>query len=200
MRTKIALLSLLLALPAQAGDTSGYERQPPARASSTTYTPANASHWPLTPSYVSGALDTLASVLASVSSTATARAAPIYWSVGSTGSITTNSYLGRLGDTSATATSVSPVLIPCAGTVGDMRIQRTGNATATGTFQVFKSSGGSVPSYSSTGLTCVVNTGTSSCSQSASIAVSIGDVLIVRAVGSAWSTGAGTIALKLLCS
>lgn len=108
MRTKIALLSLLLALPAQAGDTSGYERQPPARASSTTYTPANASHWPLTPSYVSGALDTLASVLASVSSTATARAAPIYWSVGSTGSITTNSYLGRLGDTSATATSVSP--------------------------------------------------------------------------------------------
>ena len=142
MRIKIALLSLLLALPAQAGDTSGYERQPPARASSTTYTPANASHWQLTPSYVSGALDTLASVLAGVSSTATARAAPIYWSVGSTGSITTNSYLGRLGDTSATATSVSPVLIPCAGTVGDMRIQRTGNATATGTFQVFKASGG----------------------------------------------------------
>lgn len=64
MRIKIALLSLLLALPAQvnAGDTSGYERQPPARASSTTYTPANASHWQLTPSYVSGALDTLASV------------------------------------------------------------------------------------------------------------------------------------------
>ncbi len=66
MRIKIALLSLLLALPAQAGDTSGYERQPPARASSTTYTPANASHWPLTPSYVNSALDTLASVLASV--------------------------------------------------------------------------------------------------------------------------------------
>jgi hypothetical protein len=66
-----------------------------------------------TPSYVSGALDTLASVLASVSATATARAAPVYWSVGNTGSVTTNSYLDRLGDISATATSVSPVVVPC---------------------------------------------------------------------------------------
>lgn len=203
MRLAILIVSLFLAMTANAQFPSASYH--PIKSSSSAngigYVPANSANWiSPPPTLVSAALDSLASYLTSVSATSTARSAVIFWSVTS-GSITTNSYLGRLGDTSATATSVSPVLIPCSGTVGEMRIQRAGNATATGTMQVYKSSGGSIPSYTSTTLQCTVASGTTSCAQSAvSIAVSAGDVLIIRADGTAWSTGPGTIALRLFCT
>lgn len=201
----IAIALLLLCAPqlTRAADVTSLEPrspQSPPSSSVVPYTPAVSAHWPIGPTMVNSALDVLAAYITTTTAIANARAAPLYWSVGNTGSIATNNYLGRLGDISATATLVAPAVVPCNGTIGDLRAQRTANATATGTIQIFKATGGGVPTYASTGLTCAITVGTASCSQVLSTAVSAGDLLIVRAVGSAWSVGAGTISVKLLCS
>lgn len=163
------------------------------------YTPTTPLYWPIVPTEAAGALDSLASLLTSVSATASARAATVNFAIGNATSINTNNYLGALGDQSATSTSVAPVVIPCTGTLSGIRAQRTTNAASTSVHQFFKSTGGAVVSYTGTGISCSISVGNKECNAVTAVPVTIGDMLIVRVTGAAWSIGAGAISTKLLC-
>ena len=163
------------------------------------YTPTTPLYWPIVPTEVAGALDSLASLLTSVSATASARAATVNFAIGNATSINTNNYLGALGDQSATVTSVAPFVIPCTGTLSGIRAQRTTNAASTSVHQFFKSTGGAVVSYAGTGVSCSISVGNKECNAVTAVPVTIGDMLIVRVTGAAWSIGAGAISTKLLC-
>lgn len=164
------------------------------------YSPTTPLNWPIVPTEVAGALDSAASTLASVSATASARAAILNFPVGTATAISTNNYLGATGDQSATNTSVAPIVIPCTGSLVGIRAQRTTTADSTSVQQFFKSAGGAVVSYAGTGVSCSINSGSKECNAATTVAVTAGDMLIVRVTGAAWSTGAGAISTKILCS
>lgn len=168
-------------------------------ASQIAYTPSTPLYWPIVPTEVAGALDSLASLLTSVSATASARSAIVNFAIGNATSINTNNYLGALGDQSATSTSVAPVVIPCTGTLSGIRAQRTTNSASTSVQQFFKSTGGAVVSYIGTGVSCSISVGNKECNATTAVPVTIGDMLIVRVTGAAWSIGAGAISTKILC-
>lgn len=163
------------------------------------YSPATPANWPLIPTEVSTALDSLAAVLSSVSATASGRAAILNFGIGTATAISTNNYLGALGDQSATVTSVAPIVIPCTGSLVGIRVQRTTNAASTSVQQFFKSAGGATVSYVGTGVSCSISIGSKACNAATSVAVTAGDLLIVRVTGTAWSVGAGAISTKILC-
>lgn len=167
---------------------------------SVSYSPATPANWPLIPTEVSTALDSLAAVLNSVSATASGRAAILNFGVGTSTAISTNNYLGALGDQSATVTSVVPIVIPCTGSLVGIRAQRTTNAASTSVQQFFKSAGGATVSYVGTGVSCSISAGSKECSAATVVPVTIGDMLIIRVTGAAWSIGAGAISTKILCS
>lgn len=169
-------------------------------ASQISYSPSTPGNWPLIPSQVAAALDSLAGTLAAVSATASGRAAILSFGVGTATAISTNNYLGALGDQSATVTSVAPIVIPCTGSLVGIRAQRTTNAASTSVQQFFKSTGGATVSYVGTGVSCSINTGSKECNAATVVSVTIGDMLIVRVTGAAWSIGAGAISTKILCS
>lgn len=164
------------------------------------YSPATPGNWPLIPTEVATALDSLVATLNTVSATASGRAAILNFAVVNGTSISTNNYLGALGDQSATNTSVSPIVIPCTGSLVGIRAQRAANSTTTSVQQFFKSSGGAVVSYAGTGVSCSISAGTKECNAATVVAVTAGDILIVRVTGNAWSTGSGAISTKILCS
>lgn len=164
------------------------------------YSPATPGNWPLIPTEVATALDSLAATLTAVSATASERAAILNFPVGTATAISNNNYLGALGDQSANNTSVAPIVIPCTGSLVGIRAQRTTNAISTSVQQFFKSAGGAVVSYVGTGVSCSINTGTKNCNAATVVAVTAGDMLIVRVTGAAWSAGAGSVSTKILCS
>ena len=164
------------------------------------YSPATPGNWPLIPTEVATALDLLVAMLNTVSAMASGRAAILNFAVGTGTSISTNNYLGALGEQSATNTSVSPIVIPCTGSLVGIRAQRAANSTTTSVQQFFKSSGGAVVSYAGTGVSCKIGAGTKECNAATVVAVTAGDILIVRVTGDAWSTGSGAISTKILCS
>jgi len=191
----LALLCAMLPSAVNAFPTTGT-----GRASLTVYSPATPANWALVPTEVAGALDSLAALLATVSATASGRAAILNFGVGTATAISTNNYLGALGDQSATVTSVAPIVIPCTGSLVGIRAQRTTNATSTSVQQFFKSAGGATVSYAGTGVSCSISTGSKECNAATVVAVTAGDLLILRVTGAAWSVGAGAISTKILCS
>lgn len=164
------------------------------------YSPTTPLNWPIVPTEVAGALDSVASTLASVSATASGKAAILNFPVGTATAISTNNYLGALGDQSTTNTNVAPIVIPCTGSLVGIRAQRTTTAVSTSVQQFFKSAGGAVVSYAGTGVSCSINSGSKECNAATTVAVTAGDMLIVRVTGAAWSTGAGAISTKILCN
>ena len=169
-------------------------------ASAISYSPATPGNWPLIPTEIATALDSLAATLNAVSATASGRAAILNYAVGNGVSISTNNYLGAINDQSATPTNVSPIVIPCTGSLVGIRAQRAVNSTTTSVQQFFKSSGGAVVNYVGTGVSCSIPVGSKDCSAATVVPVTTGDMLIVRVTGNAWSTGAGAISTKILCS
>lgn len=163
------------------------------------YSPAVPGNWAIAPTEVASALDALAAVVMSVSATASARAAIANFAVPTGASISTNNYLGVLGDQSATNTSVAPFVIPCSGSLVGIRVQRTTNATTASVQQFFISAGGAVVNYVGTGVSCSLSVGAKDCNAATSVVVTAGDMLLVRVTGAAWSTGAGAISTKILC-
>jgi hypothetical protein len=164
------------------------------------YSPAVPGNWAIAPTEVASALDALAAVVMSVSATASARAAIANFAVPTGASISTNNYLGVLGDQSATNTSVAPFVIPCSGSLVGIRVQRTTNATTASVQQFFISAGGAVVNYVGTGVSCSLSVGAKDCNAAtSSVVVTAGDMLLVRVTGAAWSTGAGAISTKILC-
>lgn len=198
MKQIIYLCVLFLCVNATAGgDRSGIEPQSAATAADVSYTPSTPSNWTTSPAAVATALNIIAADFTSLSR---GRAAVVNFAVGNSTSISTNNYLGMLNDQSATSTSVSPLIVPCTGTLSGIRAQRTANSTSTAVMQFFKSAGGATVSYSGTGVSCSINTGTKECNAATTASVTIGDMLIVRVTGNAWSTGAGGISTKIFCN
>jgi len=123
------------------------------------YSPSVPAYWPIIPTETDTALNSLAATLSSVSATASGRAAILSFGIGTATAISTNNYLGALGDQSSNVTSVAPIVIPCTGSLVGIRAQRTTNAASTSVQQFFKSAGGATVSYAGTGVSCSKDAG-----------------------------------------
>jgi len=144
------------------------------------YSPSVPAYWPIIPTETDTALNSLAATLSSVSATASGRAAILSFGIGTATAISTNNYLGALGDQSSNVTSVAPIVIPCTGSLVGIRAQRTTNAASTSVQQFFKSAGGATVSYAGTGVSCSISSGSKECNAATVVPVTIGDMLIVR--------------------
>lgn len=128
------------------------------------------------------------------------RASVIPWNLSSALSLAANDYWGPGGDSSATATLVSPLLVPCTGTVIGMRAQGNADAIAATTLTIHKSAGGAVISYTALAITCTIGLGTKFCADTVNTAaVTAGDLLLVRATVSNWSPSGGSAAIRIAC-
>lgn len=54
-------------------------------------------------------------------------------------------------------------------------------------------------SYVGTGVSCSISIGSKECNSVTVVPVTVGDMLIVRVTGAAWSVGAGGISTKIQC-
>ena len=129
------------------------------------------------------------------------RAASLHWQLNSGSSISANGYWGPNGDTSATATLVSPMLSPCNGTISQLFVQSNANATGLANITVYRGAGGAAISYTATAITCAMATSAKACSDLVnSYTVTAGDLLLIRITTSSWNPSGGSASLRLACS
>ena len=129
------------------------------------------------------------------------RAATVQWNVLNGTSISANGYWGPTGDTSATATLVSPFVAPCAGTIVGMRVQGNANATGNTTVTLQRSAGGATISYAATLITCTISSGDKSCADSSNpFSATAGDLFLLRITASNWSPSGGGASIRVACN
>ena len=129
------------------------------------------------------------------------RASVVTWNVINGTSISTNGYWGPKGDTSATATLVSPLLAPCTGTIVGMRVQGNANATGVTNLTLHRSAGGAAIAYAATLITCSIASGAKFCSDTANtFSVTAGDLFLVRVTTSNWNPSGGTASIRIACN
>lgn len=126
---------------------------------------------------------------------------PVQWNVLNGTSISANGYWGPTGDTSATATLVSPFVAPCAGTIVGMRVQGNANATGNTTVTLQRSAGGATISYAATLITCTISSGDKSCADTSNtFSVTGGDLFLLRITSSNWSPSGGSASIRVACN
>jgi hypothetical protein len=129
------------------------------------------------------------------------RASVATWNVINGTSISANGYWGPIGDTSATATLVSPFVAPCAGTIVGMRVQGNTNATGNSTVTLHRSAGGATISYAATLITCTISSGDKSCTDSSNtFSATAGDLFLLRITASNWSPSGGGASIRVACN
>lgn len=129
------------------------------------------------------------------------RASVATWNVINGTSISANGYWGPNGDTSATATLVSPLLAPCTGTIVGMRVQGNANATGVTNLTLHRSAGGAAIAYAATLITCSIASGAKFCSDTANtFSVTAGDLFLVRVTTSNWNPSGGTASIRIACN
>ena len=123
------------------------------------------------------------------------------WNVINGTSISANGYWGPIGDTSATATLVSPFVAPCTGTVVGMRVQGNANATGIANITLHRSAGGATLSYAATLITCTIASGAKFCSDTANtFSVTAGDLFLFRVTTSNWNPSGGSASIRIACN
>jgi len=129
------------------------------------------------------------------------RASVAMWNGLNGTSISANGYWGPIGDTSATATLVSPFVAPCAGTIVGMRVQGNANATGNTTVTLHRSAGGATISYAATLITCTISSGDKSCTDSSNtFSATAGDLFLLRITASNWSPSGGSASIRVACN
>lgn len=138
---------------------------------------------------------------AALSLASTVRTMAGVWYLANGSSISANGYWGPIGDSSATATLVSPFLAPCSGNMSSLRVQGNANATGVATVTIYRSAGGDSLTYAATGITCAIASGHKSCSDVVnSFSVTAGDVFLIRVTTSSWNPSGGAASVRLACT
>jgi hypothetical protein len=129
------------------------------------------------------------------------RASAVTWNLINGSSISANGYWGPIGDTSATATLVSPFVSPCTGTIVGMRVQGNANATGIANITLHRSAGGTVIAYAATLITCSIASGAKFCSDTVNtFSVTAGDLFLIRVTTSSWNPSGGSASIRIACN